>query len=230
MEKVKVLLVEDDPNLGSLLKEYLEAKGYSTVLAVNGKAGYDVFSKGKFNICLLDVMMPLKDGFTLAKEIKAIDEQVPIVFLTAKSMKEDTLEGFSIGADDYITKPFSMEELLMRIKAILKRTSNDSVTTSEQKEFVFGNSKFDYMHQTIKIAGATQKLTTKEAELLKLLCLNINQVLDRNIALKSIWHDDSYFNSRSMDVYITKLRKCLKNDSSVELLNVHGKGFKLLIK
>jgi len=230
MEKIKVLLVEDDPNLGSLLKEYLEAKEYSTVLAINGKLGYDAFSKGKFNICILDVMMPLKDGFTLAKEIRAIDEQVPIVFLTAKSMKEDTIEGFNIGADDYITKPFSMEELLMRLKAILKRTGNDTIINSEQREFVFGNSTFDYMHQTIEIAGIQQKLTTKEAELLKLLCLNINQVLDRNIALKSIWHDDSYFNSRSMDVYITKLRKCLKNDSSVELLNVHGKGFKLLIK
>jgi DNA-binding response OmpR family regulator len=230
MEKIKVLLVEDDPNLGSLLKEYLEAKEYSAVLAINGKLGYDAFSKGKFNICILDVMMPLKDGFTLAKEIRAIDEQVPIVFLTAKSMKEDTIEGFNIGADDYITKPFSMEELLMRLKAILKRTGNDTIINSEQREFVFGNSTFDYMHQTIEIAGIKQKLTTKEAELLKLLCLNINQVLDRNIALKSIWHDDSYFNSRSMDVYITKLRKCLKNDSSVELLNVHGKGFKLLIK
>ena len=230
MEKVKVLLVEDDPNLGSLLKEYLEAKDYSTVLAVNGKAGYELFSKDKFNICILDVMMPLKDGFTLAKEIRAIDEHVPIVFLTAKSMKEDTLQGFNVGADDYIIKPFNMEELLMRLKAILKRSKNDAITTSEQKEFSFGNSKFDHLHQTIEIAGAKQKLTTKESELLKLLCLNINQVLDRNIALKSIWHDDSYFNSRSMDVYITKLRKCLKNDSSVELLNVHGKGFKLLVK
>ena len=230
MEKIKVLLVEDDPNLGSLLKEYLEAKDYSTVLAVNGKAGYEVFSKDKFDICILDVMMPLKDGFTLAKEIRAIDEHVPIVFLTAKSMKEDTLQGFNVGADDYITKLFNMEELLMRLKAILKRSKNDTVTSSEQKEFSFGNFKFDHLHQTIEIAGAKQKLTTKESELLKLLCLNINQVLDRNIALKSIWHDDSYFNSRSMDVYITKLRKCLKNDSSVELLNVHGKGFKLLVK
>lgn len=230
MEKIKVLLAEDDPNLGMLLKEYLEAKDYSTVLAVNGKAGYEVFSKDKFDICILDVMMPIKDGFTLAKEIRAIDEHVPIVFLTAKSMKEDALEGFGIGADDYITKPFNMEELLMRLKAILKRSKNDTVTVSEQKEFNFGNFKFDHLHQTIEIAGVKQKLTTKESELLKLLCLNINQVLDRNIALKSIWHDDSYFNSRSMDVYITKLRKCLKNDSSVELLNVHGKGFKLLVK
>ena len=229
MDNNKILLAEDDPNLGTLLKEYLEAKGYVTTLAVNGKQGFELFSKGKYNICILDVMMPLKDGITLAKEIRAIDERVPIVFLTAKSMQEDAIEGFKAGADDYITKPFSMEELLLRIKAILKRSSNE-ITSSEDKEFVFGNCKFDYMRQIIDIHGKQQKLTTKEAELLRLLCININQVLDRNIALKAIWQDDSYFNSRSMDVYITKLRKYLKSDSSIELLNVHGKGFKLLIK
>ena len=228
MEKVKVLLVEDDPNLGSLLKEYLEAKGYSTVLAVNGKQGYEVFSKDKFNICILDVMMPIKDGFTLAKEIRAIDNNVPIVFLTAKSMKEDAVEGFTAGADDYITKPFSMEELLLRIKAILRRTENKTSINSEQSEFQIGNYKFDYKHQTLGIDGVQQKLTTKEADLLKLLCLNANEILDRNFALKSIWHDDNYFSGRSMDVYIAKLRKYLKEDSSVELINVHGKGFKLL--
>ncbi len=228
MEKIKVLLVEDDPNLGSLLKEYLDAKGYSTVLAVNGKQGYDVFSKDKFGICILDVMMPIKDGFTLAKEIRAIDVNIPIVFLTAKSMKEDALEGFTVGADDYITKPFSMEELLMRIKAILRRTENKSVKNSDQNEFKIGNYKFDYKHQILDLNGIQHKLTTKEAELLKLLCLHENNVLDRNFALKSIWHDDNYFNGRSMDVYIAKLRKYLKEDPSVELINVHGKGFKLL--
>lgn len=230
MEKVKVLLVEDDPNLGSLLKEYLEAKGYSTVLAVNGKQGYEVFSKDKFNICILDVMMPIKDGFTLAKEIRAIDNNVPIVFLTAKSMKEDAVEGFTAGADDYITKPFSMEELLLRIKAILRRTENKTSINSEQSEFQIGKYKFDYKHQTLGINGVQQKLTTKEADLLKLLCLNANEILDRNFALKSIWHDDNYFSGRSMDVYIAKLRKYLKEDSSVELINVHGKGFKLLMR
>jgi DNA-binding response OmpR family regulator len=224
-----VLLVEDDPNLGSLLKEYLEAKGYSTVLAVNGKQGYDVFSKDKFDICILDVMMPIKDGYTLAKEIRAIDVNVPVVFLTAKSMKEDAIEGFTAGADDYITKPFSMEELLLRIKAILRRSENKTSINSEQAEFQIGNYKFDYKHQTLEIKGVAQKLTTKEADLLKLLCLNANEVLDRNFALKSIWHDDNYFSGRSMDVYIAKLRKYLKEDSSVELINVHGKGFKLLI-
>jgi two-component system, OmpR family, response regulator len=228
MEKAKILLVEDEPNLGSLLKEYLEAKGYSTVLAVNGKEGFDAFSKEKFNLCILDVMMPIKDGFTLAKEIRAVDSNVPIVFLTAKSMKEDAIQGFTIGADDYITKPFSMEELLLRIKAILKRTENGGVKNTDQSEFTIGKYTFDYKHQTLEIGGKPQKLTTKEAELLKLLCLHSNDVLDRNFALKAIWHDDNYFNGRSMDVYIAKLRKYLKEDPSVELLNVHGKGFKLL--
>ncbi|MBL0328145.1 MAG: response regulator transcription factor [Bacteroidetes bacterium] len=228
MEKTKVLLVEDDPNLGSLLKEYLEAKGFSTVLATDGKQGYDVFSKDKFGICILDVMMPVKDGITLAKEIRAIDPNIPIVFLTAKSMKEDAIEGFSVGADDYITKPFSMEELLLRIKAILRRTDNKTIKNSDQEEFKIGKYKFDYKHQVLDLKGVQHKLTTKEAELLKLLCLHANDVLDRNFALKSIWNDDNYFNGRSMDVYIAKLRKYLKEDASVELINVHGKGFKLL--
>lgn len=228
MEKTKVLLVEDDPNLGSLLKEYLEAKGYSTVLATNGKQGYDVFSKDKFGICILDVMMPIKDGFTLAKEIRVLDANIPIVFLTAKSMKEDAIEGFSVGADDYITKPFSMEELLLRIKAILRRTDNKTIKNADQEEFKIGKYKFDYKHQVLDLKGVQHKLTTKEAELLKLLCLHENDVLDRNFALKSIWNDDNYFNGRSMDVYIAKLRKYLKEDAAVELINVHGKGFKLL--
>ena len=228
MEKTKVLLVEDDPNLGSLLKEYLEAKGYSTVLATDGKKGYDVFSKDKFGICILDVMMPIKDGFTLAKEIRVLDANIPIVFLTAKSMKEDAIEGFSVGADDYITKPFSMEELLLRIKAILRRAEGKSSKNSDQTDFNIGKYKFDYKHQVLDLKGVQHKLTTKEAELLKLLCLHANDVLDRNFALKSIWNDDNYFNGRSMDVYIAKLRKYLKDDAAVELINVHGKGFKLL--
>lgn len=227
-EKLKVLLVEDDANLGTLLREYLEAKGYSTTLAVNGKQGFDLFAKDKFNMCILDVMMPIKDGFTLAKEIRGIDPNIPIVFLTAKSMKEDTAEGFNAGADDYITKPFSMEELLMRIKAILRRTEIKSNVNDTQTEFVIGKYKFDYPHQILEINGSQQKLTTKEADLLKLLCLNVNDILDRNFALKAIWKDDNYFNGRSMDVYIAKLRKYLKDDPSVEIINVHGKGFKLL--
>jgi two-component system OmpR family response regulator len=228
-EKLKILLVEDDTNLGTLLREYLEAKGYSTVLAVNGKQGFDMFSKDKFNICILDVMMPVKDGYTLAKEIRAIDENVPIVFLTAKSMKEDTIEGFNAGADDYITKPFSMEELLVRIKAILRRTEIRVNVNDNRTEFKIGKYKFDYQHQTLEIKGSQQKLTTKEADLLKLLCLHANDILDRNFALKAIWNDDNYFNGRSMDVYIAKLRKYLKDDPAVEIINVHGKGFKLLM-
>jgi len=231
MDKQKILLVEDDPNLGNLLKEYLEAKGYTTTLAVDGKQGYEVFSKNKFSLCLLDVMMPIKDGYSLAKEIRAVDPVVPIVFLTAKSMKEDAIEGFKIGADDYITKPFSMEELLLRIKAILRRTETKSKQDSEQTQFSVGKYSFEYNHQTLSMKGkVTQKLTTKEADLLKLLCLNMNDILDRNFALKTIWQDDNYFNGRSMDVYIAKLRKYLKEDPSVEIINVHGKGFKLLVE
>jgi DNA-binding response OmpR family regulator len=228
-EKLKILLVEDDANLGTLLREYLEAKGYETELAVNGKQGFDIFSKGKFSICILDVMMPVKDGYTLAKEIRALDANVPIVFLTAKSMKEDTIEGFNAGADDYITKPFSMEELLVRIKAILRRTETKVNVNDSQTDFNIGTYKFDYQHQTLEIKGSSQKLTTKEAELLKLLCLHGNDILDRNFALKAIWNDDNYFNGRSMDVYIAKLRKYLKDDPAVEIINVHGKGFKLLM-
>ena len=229
-DKLKILLVEDDTNLGTLLKEYLEAKGYETVLAVDGKQGFELFSKDKYNLCILDVMMPLKDGYTLAKEIRAVNAEVPVVFLTAKSMKEDTIEGFNAGADDYITKPFSMEELLMRIKAILRRTETKPAVNSEQTEFVIGEYKFDYLHQTLDLKGAQQKLTSKETELLKLLCLHTNEILDRGYALKAIWKDDSYFNSRSMDVYIAKLRKYLKDDPRVEIMNVHGRGFRFLVK
>jgi two-component system, OmpR family, response regulator len=228
-EKLKILLVEDDTNLGTLLREYLEAKGYSTTLAVNGKQGFDLFTKDKYSLCILDVMMPVKDGYTLAKEIRVIDANVPIVFLTAKSMKEDTIEGFNAGADDYITKPFSMEELLVRIKAILRRTEIKVNANDLQSEFKIGKYKFDYQHQTLDIKGVQQKLTTKEADLLKLLCLHANDILDRNFALKAIWNDDNYFNGRSMDVYIAKLRKYLKDDPTVEIINVHGKGFKLLM-
>lgn len=230
MEKVKVLLAEDDPNLGGLLKEYLDAKGYSTTWAKDGAEAYDVFAKGKFAICLLDVMMPVKDGYTLAKEIRVIENDIPIVFLTAKSMKEDAIEGFNVGADDYITKPFSMEELLLRIKAILRRTDNKMVKTTEQKEFEIGKFKFDYPRQTLEIKGIQQKLTTKEAELLKLLCLNRETFLDRNFALKTIWSDDNYFNGRSMDVYIAKLRKYLKEDEQIEIVNIHGNGFRLVVQ
>ena len=228
-EKIKLLLTEDDPNLGSLLKDYLDAKGFQTALATNGKEGYSLFSKEKYDLCILDVMMPVMDGFTLAKEIRKSDKNIPIVFLTAKSMKEDTIEGFQAGADDYITKPFSMEELLLRLQAILRRTKGQNGTKPDKTNFTIGNYKFEHLRQILSINGKEQKLTTREADLLKMLSMHENEVLDRNFALKTLWNDDSYFNARSMDVYITKLRKYLKEDSRVEILNIHGKGFRLLV-
>jgi len=228
MDKAKILLVEDDPNLGTILNEYLQAKSFDSTLKKNGQEGFDEFMSNDFDLCILDVMMPIKDGFTLAKEIRRVNHEVPIIFLTAKSMKDDKIEGFKIGADDYLTKPFSMEELLMRVKAILKRTR--MITKEKQKEdFDFGGFHFDAKKQVLVIGSDEQKLTSKENELLRLLCVHLNDVLDRSYALKKIWGDDSYFNSRSMDVYITKLRKCLKKDERVQLINVHGKGFKLIV-
>jgi len=227
--KTNLLLAEDDANLGRLLKEYLEAKGYEVAWAKNGKEGFELFKKNEYALCLLDVMMPIKDGFTLAKEIRALNPAVPIVFLTAKSMKEDAIEGFTAGADDYITKPFSMEELLLRLAAILRRTKNQLDQDAEKKHFDIGAYHFDYENQKLIYNKTEQALTTKEAALLYLLCTHKNKVLDRNLALNSIWKDDTYFNSRSMDVFVTRLRKYLKNDSKVEIINIHGKGFKLLV-
>ncbi len=229
-EKINVLLTEDDPNLGMLLREYLNAKGYETTLAENGKKGYDEFAKGGFDICILDVMMPVKDGFTLAEEIRQTDKHIPIIFLTAKSMKDDKLKGFGVGADDYVTKPFSMDELLMRMQAVLRRSLPETAKAHKKAVLTVGNFTFDYDRQTLEIDGEEKRLTTKEADLLHMLCENRYDVLDRNYALNKIWGDDNYFNSRSMDVYIAKLRKYLSLDPEVELVNVHGKGFKLLAK
>lgn len=224
-EKIKILLAEDDENLGSLLKEYMNAKNFQTELYVDGEEAIKGFKAKPFDILILDVMMPKKDGFTVAKEVREINQEIPIIFLTAKSLKEDVLEGFSIGADDYMTKPFSMEELIFRIEAILKRTRKDHDGSGN---FKIGIYNFDTKKQILEHEGQSQKLTTKEAELLKLLCQNSNKVLERNYALKTIWLEDSYFNARSMDVYITKLRKYLKDDPEIEIINVHGKGFKLI--
>ncbi len=228
-KKIKVLLAEDDKNLGTVLSSYLEAKGYPTTLCANGQEAYDMFNSEHFNFCIVDVMMPVMDGFTLAKEIRQIDKIVPILFLTAKSMQEDKLRGFELGADDYLTKPFSMEELLMRMQAILRRAGDSTAKNREINLFNIGKFTFNYNRQILKSDRSEQKLTSKEAELLKMLCININEVLDRSAALKKIWFDDSYFNARSMDVYVTKLRKYLKEDSNIELLNVHGVGFKLVV-
>ena len=227
-EQLKVLLAEDDKNLGNILKTYLEAKGYAPTLCVNGKEALETFTKKSFDFCIIDIMMPLKDGFTVAKEIREMDKKIPVLFLTAKSMQEDKLKGFELGADDYITKPFSMEELLARMQAILRRSRETRKQANESSVYNIGRFRFDYNRQTLTLGKDEQKLTSKEAELLRLLCENMNEVLDRSVALKRIWHDDSYFNARSMDVYITKLRKYLKDDPGVELLNVHGIGFKLV--
>ncbi len=227
--KIKILLAEDDANHGKLLMDYLEAKNYSTSWAKNGKEGFEMFKKNVYDLCLLDVMMPLKDGFTLAREIRAQNKTIPIVFLTAKSMKEDAIEGFTAGADDFITKPFSMEELLLRLGAILRRTSNRASVDESIKIFEVGAYRFDCENQVLKIGKKEQNLTTKESELMRLLCVNRNDVLDRNFALNAIWKDDNYFNSRSMDVFVTRLRKYLKGDPKVEIINIHGKGFKLLV-
>jgi DNA-binding response OmpR family regulator len=231
MEKnlIKVLLAEDDRNLGSILKNYLDAKGYATTLCINGQEAVDAFAKKEFEFCILDIMMPVKDGFTAAKEIRSIDKNIPILFLTAKTMQDDKLKGFEAGADDYITKPFSMEELLLRMHAILRRTEEREKTDDQANIFKLGQYLFDFDRQLLTIKGKEQKLTSKEAGLLKLLCTNANKVLERGYALNTIWNDDSYFNARSMDVYIVKLRKYLKEDPSVELINVHGVGFKLVM-
>ena len=223
-----ILLVEDDPNLGTLLSEYLTAKEFETSLATDGNEGLKEFKKGSYDFVILDVMMPKKDGFTLAKEIREINRHVPILFLTAKSMKEDTLKGFSSGADDYMTKPFSMEELLVRVNAILRRSAALPEKGDEPHEFKVGDYDFDYNKQRLTLNGEEWKLTTKENELLYLLVKHKNDIMERSYALNSIWGDDNYFNGRSMDVYIAKLRKHLKKDDKVEILNVHGKGFKLL--
>ena len=227
-QKTKLLLAEDDENLGLLLKEYLIAKGYDVDLFPDGEVAYKGFMKGHYDICVLDVMMPKKDGFTLAKDIRIVNADIPVLFLTAKNMKEDVLEGFKLGADDYMTKPFSMEELILRIEAILRRTNQDSQALAQQV-FTLGRFTFDTLKQILSDGDNAVKLTTKESDLLKLLCQNQNKILERNYALKSIWIDDNYFNARSMDVYITKLRKHLKAEESVEIINVHGKGYKLIV-
>ena len=227
MEKVKILLCEDDENLGMLLREYLQAKGFDVNLMPDGEAGYQSFVNERYDLCILDVMMPKKDGFTLAQDIRKINGIIPIVFLTAKSLKEDVLEGFKIGADDYITKPFSMEEMLFRIEAIMRRVSGKK--NKNGNEYRLGKLVFDTQKQLLISDQRTVKLTTKESELLTLLVQNVNNILERNYALKTIWVEDNYFNARSMDVYITKLRKLLRDDPDVEIINIHGKGYKLII-
>lgn len=222
----KLLIVEDDNNLGQLLAEYLELKSYEVVLCRDGEEGLCAFNQEHFDLCILDVMMPKKDGFALAREIKQIKPQIPFIFLTAKSMREDAINGLKIGADDYITKPFSMEELLLRLDVIFRRKPIKEATN--QEIFVHKNLTFDSQKRLLRINEAEQKLTHKESELLKLLFTHKNETLLRKNALYSIWQDDNYFNSRSMDVYITKLRKYLKPQSDLEIMTIHGEGFRLV--
>ena len=225
----RLLLVEDDPNFGRVLKDYLELHDYEVTLCTDGQQGFTTFQKEVFNGCILDVMMPLKDGFTLAKEIKELNPLMPIIFLTAKAMKADLLEGFRLGADDYITKPFDSEILLCKLKAILQRSQSASAADKAQlTEYQLGQFHFNFRTRLITSPGNTQKLSPKEAELLLLLCQYLNDVLPREVALSKIWKDDNYFTARSMDVFVTKLRKFLKADTQVEIVNVHGNGFRLI--
>jgi two-component system, OmpR family, response regulator VicR len=228
MSKARLLVVEDDPNLGDILKEYLEMKGYEPTLCRDGEEGWNKFKKDKFDLCLLDIMMPKKDGFTLAKEIKKVQEDLPILFLTAKNQKDDIIEGLKIGADDYLTKPFSMEELLLRVNAILRRTQKNEEKSS-LKLYSFGDFVLHYDEQIIEGPSGKTKLTSKENELIRLLASELNKLVNRSHALKQIWGDDSYFNARSMDVYLSKIRKILKDDPKVQIITVHGEGFKMIV-
>jgi len=228
MSRIRILLAEDDTNLGTLLKNYLIAKNHATSLYINGAQALEAFRTKAFDLCILDIMMPEMDGIALAREIRLANPEMPLIFLTARNQQEDILEGFRSGADDYITKPFSMEELIYRIEAILRRTSGVAPGKKEES-YSIGQYHFDPLKQNLIYRDQLVKLTTKESELLELLCRNENLILERNYALKTIWIDDNYFNARSMDVYITKLRKYLKKDPSIKILNVHGKGYKLII-
>jgi DNA-binding response OmpR family regulator len=230
IDPARILLVEDDPNLGYVLQENLELKGYDVTRCADGEEGLEIYLKERFDLCLIDVMLPKKDGFTLAKDIRKTGQEVPIIFLTAKSLKEDRIEGFKVGGDDYVVKPFSMEELGLRIRAVLKRSTKSAPEIGEVENFSIGQYVFDYKRQTLGIGEKAVKLTSKESELLRLLCLHRNEVMEREVALRLIWGEDNYFNARSMDVFITKLRKYLGEDSSIEIKNVHGQGFRLLVK
>ena len=231
MIKKRILLVEDDPNFGIILRDFLKMNDYDVVLAKNGMEGFEKFKKSDFNLCILDVMMPYKDGFTLATEIKNLSSEMPIIFLTAKSMKEDVLKGYKVGADDYLKKPFDSDVLLYKIKAILKRNNVPAPLHSLDTEFNFSSFYFNSKLRHLKYKDDPHvKLSPKENMLLKLLLIHINDLMPRELALTKIWHDDNYFTSRSMDVYIAKLRKQLQKDSGVTINNIHGEGFRLIVE
>lgn len=230
----KILLVEDDQNFGDVLKSYLEMHDFDVTLATDGIEGFERYRNNSYDLCIFDVMMPRKDGFTLAREIRERDAEMPIIFLTAKNLKEDVLEGFKIGADDYISKPFNSEELLLRVHAILKRSKKQSDPNDEIKEFNIGRYHFNYPLRVLSYQEEgedmkKEKLSPKEAHLLRLFCLNKNDVLTRSEALTKIWGEDNYFTARSMDVFVTKLRKYLKKDPRIEIENIHGNGFRLVV-
>jgi two-component system, OmpR family, response regulator len=233
---VSILLIEDDPNFGDVLRSYLEMNDYNVTLAQDGVLGIEAFKKQSYDLVILDVMMPRKDGFTVAKEIREKNQTVPLIFLTAKTMKEDILQGFKIGADDYITKPFNSEELLYRVQAVLKRTNKHSDPREQQREFTIGRYHFDYTTRVLIFKDGQPgeenewKLSPKESDLLRMFCVHVNDVLPRSEALTKIWNEDTYFTARSMDVFITKLRKYLSKDTSIEIVNIHGNGFQLLVK
>ena len=231
MSKKRILLVEDDPNFGIILRDFLKMNDYDVVLAKNGMEGFEKFKKSDFNLCILDVMMPYKDGFTLATEIKNLSSEMPIIFLTAKSMKEDVLKGYKVGADDYLKKPFDSDVLLYKIKAILKRNNVSASLHTEDTEFNFSSFYFNSKLRHLKYKDEPHvKLSPKENMLLKLLLIHINDLMPRELALTKIWHDDNYFTSRSMDVYIAKLRKQLQKDPTVTINNIHGEGFRLIVE
>ena len=226
--KAKILLCEDDSNLGMVLKNYLELNDYEVVLERDGRLGLAAFQREKFDLCLLDVMMPHVDGFSLAEDIRDVNPDIPLFFLSAKTMKEDIIQGYKLGADDYITKPFDSEVLLLKIKAILKRNEemNREIANTE---YDLGNYHFNPKLRELSIDGKMHTLSPKENELLKMLSEYKNDLLPREIALKKIWGSDTYFNGRSMDVYIAKLRKYLKEDEHIEIVNIHGNGFRLVV-
>ena len=230
-DKTKILLVEDDFNLGLVIQDFLSLEGYHVHLCRDGKEGLQKFNKNQYDLCLLDVMLPEKDGFSIAEDIRKVNRSVPIIFLTAKSLPEDKVKGFKAGGDDYITKPFNNEEFLLRIKAILKRTAGTVVEEDENKgKYELGNYKFDSVNLRLYIKGEEKKLTKRESAILKLLTEHKNKVIERSLVLNLIWGDDNYFNGRSLDVFITKLRKYLADDDSIQINNLHGVGFKLEVK
>lgn len=226
----RILLVEDEPNFGTVLRDYLQMNDFEVTLCRDGEAGLQAFRKGSFHLCILDVMMPKMDGFTLSQEIRKLDDEVPLIFLTARGMQEDKIKGFKLGADDYVTKPFDSEELLLRVKAVLKRNQRggqEEDTTPDT--FAFGPFQFNYKLHQIEENGEVSRLSPKEADLLRLLLIHKNDLLPRDKALKALWGDDNYFNARSMDVFISKLRKRFKSDPGIQIENVHSRGFRLIV-